>query len=57
MPNLPIVWWLDDAHLPKDETRDEKLKKIADAVARWEADGTRSLNDLKAEINSIHPQS
>lgn len=57
MPNLPIVWWLDDANLPTDESRDEKLKKIADAVARWEKDGNRTLNDLKAEINDIHPQS
>lgn len=50
---LPIVWYVEDQDLPDDDTRDNKVKRIADATTAWEADGNKTLNDLRAEIDDI----
>jgi len=54
--NLPIVWYLDESQLPDEPERADKIKRVADAIVAWEADGTQSLNDLRNTINGILKQ-
>ena len=52
-PKLPIVWYLDADDLVKRGCTPICYKLLVDAVANWEADGNRSLDELRAEINEI----
>jgi len=54
--NLPIVWYLDESQLPDDRDKANKIKRVAEAIIAWEADGTQSLNDLRDTIDGILKQ-
>ena len=48
----PIVWYLNNANLPQDETRANKLKECADAVQQFNA-GDKTLDWLDEEFHKI----
>jgi len=50
---LPIVWYLDATDLLNRECTPICIKLIVDAVARWEADGNKTLDELRKEIDYL----
>ena len=50
---LPIVWYMDEASLPDEPDRAQKIERIAQAIADWEAAGDQTLNELRETINKI----
>jgi hypothetical protein len=50
---LPIVWYLDESSLPDEPDRANKIERIVNAIAAWEATGTQSLIDLQEAIDNI----
>jgi hypothetical protein len=50
---IPIVWYLDATDLVKRGCTPVCYKLLVDAVAEWEADGNRTLDDLREVINDI----
>jgi len=48
----PIVWYLNNLNLPKDETRANKLKECADAVAEFNK-GDKTLDWLDERFHQI----
>ena len=52
-PSLPIVWFLDAADLLDRGCTPMCIKLIVDAVAEWEADGEKTLQDLRDQVNEI----
>ena len=52
-PSLPIVWYLDATDLIDRGCTPICYQLIVEAVARWEEDGDRTLDDLREEIDNI----
>lgn len=51
--DLPILWWMDAKELTSQRFDPVKLQEIKDEIAAWEKDGNKTLNELKAAIESI----
>ena len=51
--DLPILWWMDAKELSSYKFKPVDMQLISDAIARWEKDGEKTLNELKEEIRKI----
>jgi len=51
--SLPIVWYLDASDLLDRGCTPICYQLLVEAVANWQDDGKRSLDDLREEINNI----
>jgi hypothetical protein len=50
---LPIVWYLNAADLRDRGCTPICYQLLVDAVERWQADGSKKLDELRDEIDNI----